>query len=258
AYLPPLFEARRTWSLTLEVVDRCLVTFISETDSPGVPRVAAVRTDTLDLEGWMPAESDVSVVDYDISADGRYLAASVDGGATLELFALDQPGVPSADYEHVGDLLAYEFGHDARWLAVVTTNPDDAESQLLHLVRLDGETWEPVDQRSILYTDGLYADTLRWFGDDEVLFLGPEGIDSLYLMPTSWTAGTDGLHDELGHWSLRIDVDDYFFGFLTSPTGFLSWSLLLPGYFGAGHYETYAQAIEAISPSLTYRALLQS
>ena len=255
AYFPPQLEFRNTWQLTLDVSDPCLVTFVSEAESPGVPRVAAVRVDTTALEGWMPEDPGVAVVDYDLSADGRYLAATVDGGGTLELFSLDQPGVPNAEYEHAGTHLAHAFSPDSRWLAVATTDPDADETQLLELVRIDGETWTSAYRESIRYTDGL-----AWFGDNEILVVGPDEARLDTLIPISWSVGDEELRDRVEYWAFRIDVYDYLARLLTSPKGFFVQSYVLSAYLDdvSKLPTSFFEPIQAISPGMTYRALIDA
>jgi len=254
AYFPPEFDLGRVWDLTLDVSDRCLVTFLSEAESPGIPRVAAVRVDTHELEGWMPEEPEIAVADYDISADGKYLAATVDGGATLQLFALGQLGVPNAEYEQVGTHLAHAFSPDSRWLAVVTTDPGDEDSQLLEIVSLDGETWDSVTRESVHYTDGL-----DWFGDGEVLLLGPDEGPPSSVIPQSWHVDSEGLDSVVEYDDLRIEAEDPLFAFLTGPKGFVTSNVSIQGYFDEASLVTrvYFYPIESISPRLSYRAVLE-
>jgi len=235
---------------TLEVLDRCLVTFLSEDESPGVPRVAAVRLDTLAIDGWMPTDAGVAVDRYDISSDGNYLAAVVDGGNRLELFGLARAGVPSLEFEHEGVYLAHAFSPDAHWLAVVTMDPA-TDTQLLHLVKLDGSSWQLVgvpDEISFV------AD-LDWFGGDRILYLSES--DYPFVAPFWRTATDDGSSSATEVFDAIFDYREPFYGFLTHDAGFLSSSLIVSGYVDLGsEFNWFEYPFQAASPGLSYRATI--
>lgn len=240
---------------TIHVLDRCLVTFLSEAESPGVPRIQAVRLDTLAVDGWMPEDAGVAVERYDISSDGRYLAAVVDGGDTLELFSLTDAGVPNLEFEHEGVLSAHAFSLDARWLAVVTTDPAIVDGELVHLVKLEGATWQLVEVAPL----NSFVTGLAWYGDASIAYLGTSAAAPPSLAPLVRHVTDAGLSSVSEIFDALIDPADPFYGFLTNDTGFVSSSLFISGYVDlGGDFHNFAEPIQAVSPGLQYRALIES
>lgn len=204
---------------TLTVQNRCWLLFMTDDAAEDAVRVAAVRLDREDDPILLPRSGEGgTVTNFAISQDGRFVTQSLatESGTRLELVELGQSDVNAKTLDYDGGYVAHAFSSDSRWLAIVTTDDDDADQESLQLFDLtDGVSL--VDSKSIAY-----GSHLTWSDAEDILYMGQATvIPNSTLAAQEHTVTDSELRERREQPGTKLLVGQSFHGFLVGDSGYL-------------------------------------
>jgi len=240
-------------NIDIVATDRCFVVFPTEAESPDQQRLVASRLD-IDSSTDIPLISgdEATVSRFDLSPDGAYLAQIElgDAGEQLALFELESGTVTSVELEYEGSYLAHAFAPDSRWLALVSTDPEDATRELLQLVDLTVAPDVVVDADTFEYEAGLI-----WRDAERLLFLSQWSYGPMLTAVHERTASEAGLSDEREFEDTLVDpYYEAFERFVPTPRGFLGVYTHDVSFIDSSDAKTRMPIRTVVSPGLSWGA----
>jgi hypothetical protein len=162
-------SSAQTVRFDLEVLKYCTVAFATDEDADA-PYVAAADIVSGETVWTAVAEAEgTATFAFEISTSGSHLVQILGSEDTvvLELFELQSSHATPQTLEYEGDYMKHAFSPDGVYLALVTTDPEAANGELLQLVDLERSPASVVDSSPVNYVSAL-----TWSSPRRILFAG--------------------------------------------------------------------------------------